>query len=139
MALPARDTVPILARPVTTPVQYSKWSPRAKMNSPVRNDFSTIPARAMAISRSFSPRDQAAMRLRESSAIIFVDRCPFAQSRPALLLRWSNGALLRGEHGTSAKICPTYCQAQDISNYRFVLWRAIVERLWRKASLVQWP
>src|SRR6202047_2680390 len=55
------------------------------------------------------------------------------------MLRCSNGALLRGEHGTSAKICPTNCQAQDISNYRFILWRAIVERLWGKASLVQWP
>jgi hypothetical protein len=49
-----------------------------------------------------------------------------------IMLRCGNGALLRGEHGTSAKICPTNCQAQDISNYRFVLWRAIVERLWRQ-------
>jgi hypothetical protein len=63
MVLPSRDTEPILTRPVTTPIQYSKWSPRRQTNPLALNVFSTIPARAISISLVQLAR-YAAMRLK---------------------------------------------------------------------------
>src|SRR4029079_12444156 len=86
-----------------------------------------MPAHATSISRSFSSRDQDAMRFSESGAIMISSSVAW---RPlAYCAATMTPAPFRAIHEGTGRAggrqnLPANCQAQDISTYRFPLMRA---------------